>query len=248
MPDKQFSDPRLADLYDLGNAGAEDRDFYLGLAGFDPVDILDIGCGTGLLCLAFAESGHRVVGVDPAQAMLDVARRNDKEKRVEWVQAYAEQFESPKRFDLIIMTGHAFQVLLTDKQIAKTLARMAQLLKTGGLAVFESRNPALDWDQIWARSYTMQTSKGQVHAKRRITDSSRIPDYLSFAWDYDFGDTVLTSNSTLRFLDSDEIVRRAGDAGLSFKALYGDWDGSEFDPEQSKEMIFQFARASTRVD
>lgn len=244
MPDKQFSDPRLADLYDLGNAGSEDRDFYLALAGPTPKDILDLGCGTGLLSLAYAKAGHRVVGVDPASAMLDVARRNDKEAQVEWIEAYAERFETRKRFDLIIMTGHAFQVLLSDEQVALALACMSKVLKPSGRVVFESRNPALDWDQIWAKSYVMDTSEGQVRAERRITDSSRVPDYLSFAWDYHFADGVLTSESTLRFLDHGQILNRAIEAGLELTALYGNWDGTGFDLQRSEEMIFEFHRSS----
>lgn len=245
MPDKQFSDARLADLYDLGNAGAEDRNFYIALAGNQPIDILDLGCGTGLLCLEYARAGHRVVGVDPAHAMLDVARRNDTDLQVEWVEAYAEAFETDKRFDLITMTGHAFQVLLADEQVTKTLSVMSELLKEEGCVVFESRNPACDWDKIWARDYSMQTKDGPVLAKRRLTDRSRAPEFLSFAWDYHFVDQVLTSNSTLRFLGHDEIVERANQADLQLIALYGDWDSSEFAPHSSKEMIFKFGRKPT---
>ena len=245
MPDKQFSDPRLASLYDLGNAGSEDRDFYLALAPEAPIDILDLGCGTGLLCHAYAKAGHRVVGVDPAAAMLDMARRGDPHDQVRWIQATAEAFETSNRFDLIIMTGHAFQVLLSDEQVSQTLNRMASLLTPNGYAVFESRNPRIDWDRIWAREYTMTTPSGTVHAKRRLTETSQAPDYLSFAWDYHFDDQVLTSDSTLRFLSHEEILDAAKPVGLELVELLGDWDGSEFDPSSSKEMIFKFRHSSS---
>lgn len=39
------------------------------------LDILDIGCGTGFLSLMLAELGHRVVGLDLSEGMLDVHRR-----------------------------------------------------------------------------------------------------------------------------------------------------------------------------
>jgi 2-polyprenyl-3-methyl-5-hydroxy-6-metoxy-1,4-benzoquinol methylase len=113
----------------MGNSGAEDRDLCFSLAGDSPCDILDLGCGTGLVCDAFAARGHNVTGADPAPAMLDVARSKPHGASVEWVEATAEGFRSPKRFDLIIMTGHAFQVLLTDAQVAEALANMAAHLK-----------------------------------------------------------------------------------------------------------------------
>ena len=243
-PDLQFSDQRLADLYDLGNAGSDDRDFYLGLAGDPPQDILDLGWGTGLLCLAYAADGHRVLGVDPASAMLAVAKRGSLADQVVWVESTSEDYLSDQKFDLIIMTGHAFQVLLTDTQVEATLAIMARHLKPGGLIAFESRNPALEWDSIWGRSYDMETPQGRVHAVRRMTDSSRAPDFLSFAWDYHFPDDVLTSDSTLRFLSADAINAVVDRAGLQVETILGDWQGRAFDPDLSREMIFKLRRKS----
>ncbi len=229
----------MADLYDLGNAGSEDRDFYLSLADDGPQDILDLGCGTGLLSLAYAATGHRVIGVDPAGAMLAVARRAALGDRVTWIENTAEDFRSDKTFDLIIMTGHAFQVLLTDQQVEATLATMSRHLKPGGLIAFESRNPALNWDVIWGRAYEMETPQGRVRAARRMTDTSRAPEFLSFAWDYHFPEDTLTSDSTLRFLTADAITRFADQAGLKVETVFGDWQGGRFDPEFSREMIFK---------
>ncbi len=39
-----------------------------------PVEVLDIGCGTGSLCELIAEAGHRVTGVDLAPRMVEQAR------------------------------------------------------------------------------------------------------------------------------------------------------------------------------
>lgn len=242
-PDRQFSDQRLADLYELGNAGSEDRDFYLSLAGDTPKDILDLGCGTGWLTRSYARAGHRVVGVDPAEAMLNVARRASPSDGVKWVRASAEGFRSDQRFDLIIMTGHAFQVLLTDEHVDAALQTMRRHLKPDGLAVFESRNPNIDWDTVWAREYTMRTPRGDVRAARRMTDASGAPEYLSFAWDYHFSDEKITSDSTLRFMDRTRICEAARQAGLKPESCFGDWDETEFDPVQSREMIFKFRLA-----
>jgi ubiquinone/menaquinone biosynthesis C-methylase UbiE len=44
------------------------------LAEFSPGDALDVGCGTGRVTQMLSELGHQVVGIDPSEEMLDVAR------------------------------------------------------------------------------------------------------------------------------------------------------------------------------
>src|ERR1700751_3427675 len=109
-----YQQSQIAEIYDLANPWAQDADFYLSLTGLRPCSVLDLGCGTGTLCCALAERGHRVTGVDPAAAMLAVARNKLHAERVEWVESSAQRYTAPLRFDLIVMTGHAFQILLTD--------------------------------------------------------------------------------------------------------------------------------------
>jgi ubiquinone/menaquinone biosynthesis C-methylase UbiE len=43
-------------------------------AGSEPLDVLDVGSGTGFLALQFAMLGHRVTGLDAAEEMLSRAR------------------------------------------------------------------------------------------------------------------------------------------------------------------------------
>jgi 2-polyprenyl-3-methyl-5-hydroxy-6-metoxy-1,4-benzoquinol methylase len=60
--------------------GVVRRRFELTLAALEPLDgktVLDVGCGSGRYCVAFAEKGaERVVGVDFASSMIDLAVEN----------------------------------------------------------------------------------------------------------------------------------------------------------------------------
>ncbi len=120
MTDNHYENSKLAAVYDLDSGWSVDREFYLALASSPQMSILDVGCGTGLLCNEYAARNHKVTGVDPSLAMLDVARGKQHGKKVEWVQAFAQEFELNKSFDLIIMTGHAFQVLHNNDDISAT--------------------------------------------------------------------------------------------------------------------------------
>ncbi len=51
--------------------------------------ILDVGCGTGSLCSILSESGLAVTGVDPAQKMLAIAKRQPENGSIRFLQANA---------------------------------------------------------------------------------------------------------------------------------------------------------------
>jgi 2-polyprenyl-3-methyl-5-hydroxy-6-metoxy-1,4-benzoquinol methylase len=241
MPDNHYENSRLADVYDLDSPWSIDRDFYLSLAGDTKIKILDLGCGTGLLCNAYANQNHDVTGIDPSIAMLNVARTKPHGKDIEWIQSSAQTFHSDKLFDLIIMTGHAFQVLLNDDDILATFASMRKHLDSGGLIVFESRNPAINWAAQWNYEMVLETPECVVHESRRFIAMEN--DRMTFELLYQFPDETLISESELRFLSRNDIEERLTACGLYADKIFGDWDGTSFNEKRSPEMIF-LARAN----
>lgn len=240
MIDHHYVNPKLAAIYDIDSPWSLDRDFYLALAGSSPRSILDLGCGTGLICDAYAAQGHQVTGVDPSSAMLDVARRKPHGDRVEWVQAFSQTFDSDRQFDLIIMTGHAFQVLLDDVEIAATFNGMRKHLKPTGQIVFESRNPSIDWAKNWNYDMVLELPTSRVAESRRFIRMD--DDRMTFELRYVFPDEVVVSTSELRFLSRKEIESRLSASGLNVERVLGDWDGKPFDEGHSYEMIFFIQR------
>lgn len=235
MPDLHYEHPALAALYDADCGWSEDRDFYLNLAGKPPQRILDLGCGTGLICDAYAARGHDVTGVDPAPAMLEIARSKPHGDRIEWVLSTSQDFRSVKRFDLVIMTGHAFQVLLEDDDVRAAFETMRMHLKPNGKAVFESRNRAIDWAAEWSGEILLKTPSGTVRETHLVLGWQG--DRITFESRYQFPGKTLVSTSVLRFLSLAQITARSGAAGLVVEKLSGGWNGAPFDEKSSKEMI-----------
>lgn len=237
MPDTHYEHPRLAAIYDLSSGWSEDRDFYLELAGDTPSRILDLGCGTGLICRAYAKRGHHVTGADPAPAMLEVARNAEFGDRITWVNTTAQQLRLEQTFDLIIMTGHAFQVFLTDEDLDAALASVAAHLAPHGRFVFETRNPEVDWATRWDTTTTWETNEGTVTEERRILERTR--HRILFDTHYHFSDATITSRSDLRFFEHDELVQHLHHAGLEVTNFFGDWQRGLFVPSESEEMIYE---------
>jgi ubiquinone/menaquinone biosynthesis C-methylase UbiE len=245
MPDAHYDNPQLAKLYDFDSPWSIDRDFYLSLAVKTRQSILDLGCGTGLLCNAYAAINHDVTGVDPSAAMLSVARQKPHGEDIEWVQSNAQTYQSGKLFDLIIMTGHAFQVLLEDADIQATFAVMRKHLKFDGAVVFESRNPEIDWSKKWNYEMLLQLPGTAVYESRRFMKMDK--ERMTFELRYQFPDETIVSESELRFLSKGAIEEQLVASGLSVVKVLGDWSGNPFKSHTSREMIF-FASSAEGED
>ncbi|MEY1556116.1 class I SAM-dependent methyltransferase [Yoonia sp. R2331] len=237
--DPHYTDPVLVALYDAECGWSADRAFYAALPGPAPIRVLDIGCGTGLIAARIAQGGHDVTGVDPAGAMLDVARQRPCGDTVRWVEGFADAAQGP--FDLIYMTGHAFQTLLQDTEIAGLFTTVRRLLAPMGRFVFETRNPRQDWAGRWHHRKEIEGPDGPVTLSRWV-DEARA-DQITFTTRYHLPEGPKDSISTLRFLDLPAIRQHAARAGLDMQRTLGDWSGGAFDPIASDEIICELRLA-----
>ena len=240
QPSDSYADPRLAALYDALNPPDESTAFYLSLPGAPPARILDVGCGTGLLACEFATRGYDVTGADPAAAMLAVARsRPGGGDQVRWIQTDAAGLDTGTSFDLIIMTGHVFQILLDDRDVRAALRALARHLAPGGRLAFETRNPAVREWQDWNPRHTRQRVEAagitaDVHYDIRAVAG----ELVTYETWYQFAgarDPVVVPD-TLRFMDQAQLAGFLAEAGLAQVTWYGDWDGSPYGPA-SPEII-----------
>ncbi|GAB2869945.1 class I SAM-dependent methyltransferase [Streptomyces deserti] len=209
MAHEEFRHPRLAALYDPLDPDRRDLEVYLGLvAEFGARRVLDIGCGTGVFALLLAERGTEVVGVDPAQASLDVARAKPGGDRVRWVHGDATAL--PRlRVDLATMTANVAQVITAPEAWQTTLERAYAALRPGGHLVFETRDPARRAWEEWHRDATYRVTDvpgaGAVESWLEVTEVDG--PLVTCRWTYVFAadGQVLTSDLTLRFREREEV-------------------------------------------
>jgi SAM-dependent methyltransferase len=233
--DHHFAEPRLAELYDTFCAGRPDWSFYLPLVR-QARSVLDIGCGTGELLRLAREQGHagRLVGLDPAAAMLDVARRRGD---IDWVCGDPASVSFDGEFELIVMTGNAFQVFIEDEDVRASLVAIRSFLSSDGHFAFDTRNPsAREWERWrWESLEVMhQGVLARMEGTRPIFDGRLLTfsnTYTSPDWD-----APEVSHSTLRVFDVDELASFLTEAGLAIEEQCGDFEGQPL-TDESLEIV-----------
>jgi SAM-dependent methyltransferase len=236
----------LVAIYDTINPYADDAQprFYRQLAAeLGASSIVDLGCGTGLITRELARQGYRLIGLDPAPAMIDVARDHPHGDRVHWICGGADRLGTPAA-DLAIMTGHVAQFFCIDEHWHAALTALHGALRPGGRLAFESRNPgAREWDN-WtreARRSADDPAAGRVDTWSEVHDVS--DGIVSYTNHYAFAATgeELVSSSRLRFRTVEELTESLAGAGFAVECMYGDWDRRPAGPT-TRELIVVVAR------
>jgi ubiquinone/menaquinone biosynthesis C-methylase UbiE len=108
-----------------------------GLPGGEPLDVIDMGCGTGNLLFEAARRwpSARLVGLDASEGMLEVARRqaaglpDSARTRIKFVAADAAAAPAPDASFDLVMTGFMIQQV-TDR--ATAMAELFRICRPGG--------------------------------------------------------------------------------------------------------------------
>jgi ubiquinone/menaquinone biosynthesis C-methylase UbiE len=241
-----YSDAEAAALYDVLNPWRADSDFCLQLV-MAAGSVLDVGCGTGPLLHRARQEGHtgRLCGIDPDRAMLARARRRED---IEWVDGTAAGMDWDGEFELAVMTGHAFQMLVTDNDVKASLAAIQRALAPGGCFAFETRNPLVraweEWtpehgfdvvDPVGRRvfiAYEVESVVGDVVTLIETTSGEE-------------GTVLRQDRASLRFLDVEALRAFLMNAGFAVEAQYGTWERGPLTPESQE--IITVARVASRV-
>lgn len=109
---------------------------------FDGLRFLDIGCGGGLLCEPMARLGATVVGVDPAEKNVEVAKLHAAQSglTIDYRATTAEELaDAGERFDVVLNMEVVEHVADVDLFVART----AEMVKPDGLMFMATINRTL---------------------------------------------------------------------------------------------------------
>lgn len=148
--------------------------FRKRLPELDGLEVLDIGCGGGILAEDLSRAGARVTGLDPSRATLQVARAHARREKlaIRYRYGFAEALRERAHYDIVF----AVDVLEHVNDLPATLDAAVAALKPGGRFAFLTHNATPDsfMEIIWNWEYAhARSSRGHHDFHRFIT-----PDQL----------------------------------------------------------------------
>jgi len=139
-------------------------------------DVLDVGCGGGILAEAMAQRGARVTGIDLAEKPLRVAQLHLLESGLQ----VRYELSSPE--DLAAAHPESFDVLTCMEMLehvpdpARAVAACARLLRPGGTAIFSTinRNPKAYLFAVIGAEYVLRLLPRGTHDYARFIRPSEL--------------------------------------------------------------------------
>ncbi|MDD4493096.1 MAG: class I SAM-dependent methyltransferase [Eubacteriales bacterium] len=103
--------------------------------------VLDLGCGYGHNCVDFIRRGaKKVIGIDISQKMLDVARKESCDSKIEYINMSITEIDSlTETFDLVY-SSLAFHYIENFKKLIRDINH---LLEKGGYLLYSQEHPII---------------------------------------------------------------------------------------------------------
>ena len=184
-------------------------------------DILEIGCGSGMLARRFLNHGYEYLGLDLNNEMLNIARNEVTDGK--FIQGDMRELSFHRQFDSILITGRSIAYVLENQEIIDTLTGVHNALKDDGLfiiGVFEANGIFDNFDDF---------EQTIIHYDKKINRTSHLNKNLKTGWTYDWyaiysieeGNeiTVYEDVSTLRAFTQDEISLFLKMTGFKIKEM-----------------------------
>jgi SAM-dependent methyltransferase len=235
----------IAAYYDAENERHEmlrhDVPFFLGQLPNRRQDVLELAVGTARAAIPIAQAGHRVVGVDYVDDMLDIARRkrdsvglSDKHLRLRRQDAL--KLNLNQKFDWVVLLFNTLLAFTTQDELDKLFQNARRHLKPRGRFWIDIFNPdhamlardkeiGLERDVFYIPELA-RTVYRQTDIRR---DMSRQLMHVTFRYQW-FDDMGRAKREKFEFdmtcIFPRELTLLVERNGLKIEHLWGNYDGS----------------------
>lgn len=120
----------------------------LNYLGKDKADlIIDVGCGTGISTRSLSEFGNQVIGLEPSEEMISIAREHTNHKNISYKQGFSGKMDMASYSADIVSCSQSFHWMEPES----TLKEIDRVLKSDGVLII--------YDVIWPPSVSYELEK-----------------------------------------------------------------------------------------
>lgn len=248
-----------AKYYDNSPELPNDIPFYRALIPSPQSSILELGCGTGRVTVALAESCAAIHGIDVSEAMLAIATDKLQAAHLPAGRAQVEKaditdFDLGRRFDLIIAPFRVMQNLDTDAEVDGLFRCIRKHLAPNGTCILNVFKPNGEPEALrkgWVTGedklrweVPVEGGRLQCYDRRAAMDRERLVLYPELIYRRYEGDT-LAEESVLRFAMRcyypDSFEKLIASHGFEVMQRWGGYAGELYG--EGSELVIQFGEA-----
>lgn len=194
--------------------------------------VLDLCCGMGRHSLALTEFGYQVTGVDLSEVLLSAAKRSDLQHAVTWLRGDMRNVPLDTPFDAVVNLFTSFGYFDEDAENEQVLHEIDRLLKPGGRFIIDFLNPG-------------RVRRTLVPYSERVDEGETIREYRRIESGFVKKDIVIQGphgperrySEQVRLFEKEDFKRMLAGTALQIDHIYGGYDGSAYDAEESLRLI-----------
>ncbi len=255
-----YSDPFFYDLeYDIRK---DDIIFYIEqcqmFKSSKPLNILELGCGTGRISAPLARCGFNVTGVDIDKKMLKLAEQKSHGLGIEFIETNFIDLNLGRKFDVVLMPYNAFQHIHSDGDVNKFFNNLKTHMKQGSRFIMEVMNPLEDdlsrgpddfmpFDAFYVKrdadGALKRADKNDPEAKILVIEDTVIFDPITKIANYNLyysldGEDLFTKSIDLRMYSFEELKRVLLSNDFNILNVYGDFNKSPLKDDSQSIVLF----------
>jgi cyclopropane fatty-acyl-phospholipid synthase-like methyltransferase len=228
-----FDSPYYPLLYQKRDA-SEARAFLDALLGYLSLApgsrVLDLACGRGRHSIYLAEKGFEVVGLDYSANSIAEAKLSETDTLTFYVHDMRRLFRT-NYFDAVLNLFTSFGYFATEREHRGVLRNVADQLRPGGLFVLDFINAQKAAARL-VPSEQLAVGDLRFELERALTDGYLVKTITV----HDHG-TVHRYRERVRAYGLGDLELLFAGAGLTVRAVFGDYRLGPFDPEGSDRLI-----------
>jgi len=208
----------------------------------DTSEVADFGCGPGLYAKRIAERGAKVTGIDFSENSLRYAKgvASQEGLDIDYIHANYLDFETTKKFDLIIMIMCDL-CALSPAQRKTLLAKFASFLKPGGAVLLD----------VYSLNVFNQKEESATYELNQLNGFWSPEDYYCFVNIFKYEEekvildkyTIIEESRTrvvynwLQHFSKDSLQDEFTANGFTVEEIYSDVAGTPFSPDSTEIAI-----------